>query len=242
MTPKMVAPLKMVAALCSVAALGWWTAPASAQAVDAGEAVVVEPTDTPQPLERGGSATLFTLRLPTDASCPGDSAHDSYRIQTFIVPASDDPATLEYESTKPVGEGRWGLVQTDTRPFVQGLTERNEGPGEPGRIGGLPVFTFGIYPPGLFEDGTYRIGVACTLDNEPEVFWDTEIVLTNDVDDQPGQLRWRVAGAPASTSDGGSNRTVALALGGVAVVAAAVAVYLHRSNRRAPSPLPEEQP
>lgn len=237
MTPK-----KMVAAACCTVALGWWTAPASAQAVDAGDAVVVEPADTSQPLERGGSATPFTLRLPTDASCPGDSAHDDYRIQTFIVPAADDPATLEFESTKPVGDGRWALYQTDTRPFVQGLTEMNEGPGEPGRIGGLPVFTFAVYPPDLFEDGDYRIGVACTLYGELELFWDTEIVLANDVEDEPGQLRWHVAGAAASTSEATPNRTLALALAGVGAAAAVGAVYLRRSDRTAPSPLPEEQP
>lgn len=232
---------RIAAVACCAAALGWAATPASAQAVDAGEAVVVEATDTSEPLERGVSATLFTLRLPKDASCPGDSAHDDYRIQSFIVPARDEPATLDFESTKPVGEGRWGLYQTDTRPFVQGLTEMNEGPGEPGRIGGLPVFTFAIYPPGLFEDGNHRIGVACTLYNEPEVFWDTEIVLTNDAEDEPGQLRWRVAGAPASASGGRSNRAVA-ALAVVAAASAALAGYLRRSNRPTPSPLLEEQP
>lgn len=220
--------------LAAVTALLIWSgssAPAHARAEDAGQAVIVRAGAPSQELERGGSADEFALRLPDDASCPGDSANDGYRIQTFIIPADEDPGTLTYESIKPAGEGRWGLYQPDSRPFVQGLTEMNQGPGEPGRIGGLPVFTFAIYPPRLFEDGAYRIGVACTLYNETERFWHTTIALTNDRTDEPAQVRWRAASAPVEPDGDGADRTIALVLLAIGLGSAGIAFALRRSSR-----------
>lgn len=212
--------------------------PTSAQE-PVGEAVVVDARDTSQAIERGGSADIFTLRLPDDASCPGDSANDGYRVQTFIVPSDDDPATLTYESTKPVGDGRWALTKPDTRPVINEFTEMNAGAGEPGRIGGIPALTFGIYPPGLFVDGEYRIGVACTLYNETERVWATSIVLTNDSEDEPAELIWRLASASKEASERRGNGRLAVLLGAAGVCSAGVALLLRRSARRHPPSLLE---
>lgn len=233
----------IVPAMALLATASSWATPANAQEQeeDAGQVVIVRADDPSHDLERGGSADVFTLRLPPDASCPGDSANDGYRVQTFIMPAADDPGALTYESTKPAGEGRWGLYQPNTRPYVQGLTEMNQGPGQPGRIGGLPVFTFAIYPPELFEDGEYRIGVACTRYNRTERFWHTTIALANDPTDQPAQLRWRATSAPVESEEDSHFGTAVPVLLGIAAASAVLAVALRRSAKADDPPTPAMQ-
>jgi len=54
----------------------------------------------------GNSSTSFTLRLPSGAACGGDSAHDGYRVQSYIVPSGIDPSTLTFNSSGPVPAGR----------------------------------------------------------------------------------------------------------------------------------------
>src|SRR5262245_29250980 len=49
--------------------------------VDAGAVSVVAADDPSRVLTEGGSADAFTLRLPEDAVCPGDSANDDWRVQ-----------------------------------------------------------------------------------------------------------------------------------------------------------------
>lgn len=221
----------VLASLC-----GLVVAPSASAQEPVGEALVVDASDPSRAIERGGSADLFTLRLPEGASCPGDSANDGYRVQTFIVPSDDDPATLIYESTQPVGEGRWGLIKPDTRPVINEFTEMNTGPGQPGRIGGIPALTFGIYPPGLFGDGEYRIGVACTLYNETKRVWATSIVLTNDAEDAPAELTWRLASASSEPSGRNDDGRLVLILAAVALGGAGLALLLRRSARRDRSP------
>jgi hypothetical protein len=219
----------LVAAIVGSGTLTWPVPSAWAQAQAAGEVVVVEADNLAKELTGGGSATVFTLRLPDGASCPGDSANDQYRVQSFIVPSADDPGIFTYGSIKPDGEGRWALYGVDTRPFVHALTERNDGAGLPGRIGGLPPLSFAVFPPGELPEGAYRIGVACTRFRKTERYWDTELMLLTGPDDEPGQLRWHLASVDPSSGDGSSGAT-GLAL--VAAAAALVAFLARRSTRR----------
>lgn len=209
-----------------------WSVPAaSAQAQDAGEAVVVDAGNPSKRLTDGASATVFTLLLPDGAACPGDSANDQYRVQSFVVPASHDPGALVYGSIKPEGDGRWSLYEVNTRPLVHALTEMNDGAGQPGRIGGFPPLSFAVFPPGELPEGRYRIGIACTRARRTERYWDTELVLTEVAEDEPGQLHWRAAGAAAvpSSGDGWSGTTV-LVLAAVGAGTAAATFLLRRSR------------
>lgn len=225
---------------------------ASAAGERAGDAVVINGLDGTASLTSGGSATSYSLRLPDGAACPGDSANENYRVQSFIVPATDDPATLTYESQKPAGEGRWALYDVNTTPFAQVLTEVATVPGEPGRITPLPQLSFAVFDPGMFPDGRYRIGVACTEWSETKRYWDTEIDIVADPADAPAQLRWAVVGTTSPDGSAGTSLLVGLTVVGVAV-AVAVVVLRRRfspvsstsstSSADRPTPSqPQEQP
>lgn len=182
--------------------------------VRSGDAVVVAPANTGDELVAGGSGTVFTLRLPEGSECPGDSRHDQYRTQSFLVPAGTDLGEIAYGVNDPVGDNSWSLYKaTDTSPYVDEGLPPNQGPGQPARIDPLPPFSFAEFPPGLLPDGEYTIGIACTYFRDTSNWWDVTIVIENDAADSPAQLTWRVAGvstevaeeAITDAADSGSN-------------------------------------
>jgi hypothetical protein len=174
--------------------------------VDGGTVTVVSASNAERPLSEGTSSTIFTLRLPEGATCPGDSEHDQWRIQSFIIPVGDDPGGLTYDDIGPEGPGLFALYAVDENPYVHVLLESNAAAGSPGRIAAVEPLSFAVFPPGTLPAGDYRIGLACTYFRHTALYWDTEFTLVADPEDQPGQLTWSVPGAPsASTSSGGSS-------------------------------------
>jgi hypothetical protein len=216
MTPRLTTAgeraVRLVASLAlttSLALCPFTAGPAAAESDRAGNAIIVDPRDWSHGITRGDSNTVWTLRLPQGASCPGDTFNDDWRIQTFIVPATDDPGTMKYRAIGPAGtttDDKWALYGADTVPFVQQATAKNDTPGHPGLIiMPLPDFSFGVFRPGYLPPGHYRMGVACALAWVTGRYWDTEIDLTQAPDVQPGQFRWTVVGSSASarSSNGG---------------------------------------
>jgi hypothetical protein len=236
----------IVASICgSLVSILGATAHASVSApVRAGDLIIVEADNPLKELTRGGSATKFTLRLAAEESCPGDSANDQWRIQSFLIPAADDPVALSYGEQGPDGDGRWPLYDLATHPFVHILTLPNTQVGLPGRIDAMPVFSFVLFPPGTLPDGHYRLGIACTYFRETAKYWDTELVLTTSPDDEPGQLDWRLANAPdtAENDNGsGSSTTLWLVLGAGVLGAVALTFILWQRSARRTTPLLKEQ-
>jgi hypothetical protein len=203
-------------------------AQAGAAGVRVGSAMVVRDAGATERRTSGGSSARFSLRLPAGASCPGDSASDGYRVQSFIVPAKDDPGALRYFSVMPVGEGRYALYDVYTNPFIQAQTAKATRPGGPGPIIDIPAFNFEVFPPGKLPAGVYHIGIACSLHNETIRYWDTDVQLTAAPSDHPAQLRWRVVGARSS---GGGSSALPWSLGAAAVAAVFVG-WTRRSSRR----------
>jgi hypothetical protein len=169
--------------------------PARAEdAVDLGDLVVLDVDGAP--LRNGGSATEFSLQMPPDATCPGDSMSDQWRVQSFVAPAADDIGSLHYGVIGPDGPAQYALFAVDTKPFAHQLTLANAAAGQPGRIGGVPLMSFAVMTPGLLPAGRYRIGIACTLFGATAHYWDTEIVLEDSPGDVPAQFTWRLPDAP----------------------------------------------
>jgi hypothetical protein len=115
---------------------------------------------------------------PAPALCPGDSASDGYRVQTFIVTAGTDPATLTYDSNGPVlpagGAGvAFPLVSATGINQVNRTTAVNTG-----QIVTTPPINLGVYGSSLLPDGAYSIGYACSLSGQTEAFWASEITVT----------------------------------------------------------------
>lgn len=179
------------------------TTPVGASEQRAGSVTVMKADDPGTTKQSGTFDDRFLLKPPARAACPGDSLNDDYRIQSFIVPASDDPGELQYESIKPSGEGRWALYNQWGSRWVQKMTSPNSGKGSPGLIDESPVLTLAYFKPGQLPAGTYRIGLACTYENETTRYWDARIEFTPG--DSSGTGSWTVLdqspyAAPSGTS------------------------------------------
>ena len=213
-------------------------------ATDAGGVTVVSASDRNDEITGGDTNTVFTLRLPTGSVCPGDSANDDWRVQTFIVPAETTLGSLSYGATRPSGEFMYGLYTTEGRPYTQVLLGQNPEPGLPGQILDPPALSFAPFTPDLLPLGRYKIGVACSYFEVGERYWDAELALTEDREIQPGERRWTVASADgadgadaaaaSSGDDGGLDPMVVVAAAAAAAAVPVAAVLAYR-RRRSPA-------
>jgi hypothetical protein len=204
----------------------------------AGDVQTVDAVQRAVPIERGGSLTEFSLEPPPASVCPGDSENDSWRVQTFLVPGDFDPGSLVW-AIGPQSETDtvYPMYDKFTQPVIEGLLVANEVAGQPARMNTLPPMNFGVFPKGELADGTYKVGLACTWYGATAQYWDTEIVITTDADDEPAGLAWRLASAP-DTAPGSSGDSDGFPWIYLAIGAAAVAVlgwFLLQRARRTPT-------
>lgn len=203
---------------------------------DIGEVQIVDANDATAPVDRGNGFTVFALRLPEGSTCPGDSANDQWRTQTFMIPADEDPLDLEYGAIGPEpwdsGE-HWAFFGTDTVPHVDVLLQRNATAGQPGVIPPLPPFSFSVIAGENIAPQEYRIGIACTYFGVTTQYWDNRIVVETAGDD-PDEFTWRLAGAPAEapTSDDESSLPIVPIIAGCAAVAVLGSLFWRRSGAR----------
>jgi hypothetical protein len=194
--------------------------PEAGAAVTVGTATVVNPFDggpeQGQPLDEGGSATPFSLLLPSGAACTGDSTNAGYRVQSYIVPSSVNPATLTWDANGPVPTGvganlRQPLYQATSTAYVSGQTADANPVGGPGPIISIPAFSYGVYSPGNVPAGVYNIGIACTLggpsSTQLDKYWNTTITVVADSGDEPAQIAWTVGGGSTTTTTTASTTT-----------------------------------
>lgn len=202
-------------------------------AEDAGSVEVVAADDPGRLLSGGGSAAEFTLRPPADATCPGDSALDNWRISSFVIPADDDPGQLVIGPFAPEGEGQWPLYLATTSAYINEALEQNFVAGEPARLLPVPALSFGVFPTDVLVPGRYTIGLVCSQWKVSAKYWDIDIVVVADPEDEPGGFRWSVVDAPAdavAADAGGGSSTVWWLVGGGAAIAV-VAVFLRPRGR-----------
>ncbi len=217
-------------------------------AADLGDVVVVSASDRTTPLTEGDTNTVFSLRLPTGSACPGDSANDDWRVQSFIVPAATDLAVLRYGSTRPRGEFMYGLYTTEGRPYVQVLLAQNPSPGQPGQILDPPPLSFGVFTPDLLPVGLYKIGIACSYYEIGAKFWDAEIVVSENRDVEPGQRTWALASSDETATaitagaTGSGDSAMAKAVAAAAALATVAVVGTLRLRRRRNPVLSKEHP
>lgn len=212
--------------------------------VDAGSVVVVDTVNSTRELTEGDSRTAFSLRLPDGSACPGDSANDDWRVQSFLVPADTDIGSLRYRALRPDGDAYRALRYPNGDIFTQAFTDPNPGPGSPGRILAVPPLTFAWFPAGSIPPGRYKIGIACTPPSwEVARFWDAEIELEEAADVEPGGLRWRVLadtdgavgnGADEGISNGDRALWTLIGVGTAGVLAAILLVRRRTSHSASP--------
>jgi hypothetical protein len=221
-----------------------------AQAVDggkdAGSVVIVEGANSDLELNEGDSTTPFSLRLPPDAACPGDTANDDWRVQSFMVPADTDVGSLRYRALRPDGDAYRGLRYPDGSIFTQAATDPNSKAGQPGRITSIPPLTFKWWPAGTIPPGRYKIGIACTPGAtwKVEKYWDTEIEFSIAPDVNPGGLKWTAipsddpSASVATTSSGGGTTWIPVVVAAAAV--ATVVLVIRRRKSRSAAPMLKE--
>lgn len=214
------------------------TIPASQVRGDIGDVVLVDDTGTP--LESGDGTTKFFVRLPPGASCPGDSASDQWRINSFLVPVDEDPLQLLFGSSGPEPpwtSGRYPLFNQDNGLAISlGMLRQNSSAGSPGLINQIPQTSFTMLALNNFAGGRYRLGIACTYFAQTTQYWDRQIVMTGAPNGQPNELTWTLPIAAEQTSrDGGSGSSFAPWL--LIIPLAAGLAVLGRRKRRSPATL-----
>jgi hypothetical protein len=203
--------------------------PASgAHALAGGTAVVAAPGGSA--ITAGGSATPFTLRLPSAAACAGDSAHGEFRVQSYMVPAAVDPGALTFGSTGPIpntfgANFRQPLYGPTKSGYVNAQTANADHPTDPGTIVNVPAFSFDVFRPGDVPAGTYNVGLACTKGpasaKQLTAYWNTTMVIAASASD-PAGLTWSVPGAaPVSAASAASGATTSPTLATVGAAGAA---------------------
>jgi hypothetical protein len=199
-------------------------APASA-ATNAGAAEVVGQNDAP--LNSGGSATLFTLKLPDGAACPGDTAHKGYLLFSYTVPVEVAPDRVTFPSNSPnIGVD---LIDTNGEPFVAQATGVDTGV-----VPQPPPFVWSRYDhhPEALPPGTYNVGLACVYNYRVVKYWNARVTFVAS-DRDPGGFTW-TASAPIRPSSGGSSGDpwiVVAAVAGALVVAAGVGWWVRRGRK-----------
>ena len=155
----------------------------------------------------GNSATAFALGLPAGAACPGDSANDGWRWQTYMVPASVDPSTLTFDANGPVPSGvgaafRQPLYDTAFSPIVNQQTANATTPPGPGPIINIPSANYSAFAPGDIPAGVYNIGIACTLGpasaTQMSSYWNVQKTFTVNATGGPAQVDWVRGTIPAA--------------------------------------------
>jgi len=232
------------AVIAAIYVLGGPTVWAADAPIDSGSVTVVDPVVRTKEITNARSATEFSLQLPAGEACPGDSLHDQWRWQTFVIPAADDPGAIVYEVQGPSGPGQWPLFDTRTHPLVDEILQANAAPNLPGAVPAIDALSFAVFPPGTLPAGNYRIGVACTLFRETAKYWSTEIVITDAPNDKPAKFVWRLSTAPEAAPESSSSSSPWLIVAAAAAVVAVLGWLLARRSARtisANSPISKEK-
>ena len=188
----------LLAAVVLLSILGVFSALPASGATNNGTATLTQSSGT--------GATNFTINLGGSASCPGDGIA-GYRWQTFMIPAAADiDATLTFGNNGPTAVGsefRQPLWDISSSPVAQKLPDIAVAPATTGGISGIPNFNFEVYSPGDVPNGTYKIGVACTLgpasETQLKTYWSQQITITSNPAGGNAQIDWIVA-APVPTT------------------------------------------
>jgi hypothetical protein len=207
-------------------------------AVVSGTAEITAPYAT-TPLDSGGSATEYGVVLPAAAACPGDTAHQGYRVYSYLVPQNVPLSSLTVKGDAPfrgdAGHPYFGYIAFGEY-YGPVNTDLNTGgiPDLP------PEFTWSrLTRHDLFANGqtsaVWDGGILCATANGAVTNdWNTAIQFTVSSAD-PGGFTWKVVNPPSTSFFNGVTIGVALIL--LSAVVGAFAII--RSRRSGPPPAVE---
>ena len=161
------AALATLATTAPLIAVSPATAAVASPAATVNGSVSMSPTSG---TKSGNNFTSFSITLNTSSACPGDSASGNYLWQTFLIDSSVDLQSVQFGSTGPVV-----TESADTGKFARALYNASNsrvvnkqtdiGTATNGPITGIGTLKFTANTSGTasIPNGTYNMGVACTL-------------------------------------------------------------------------------
>jgi hypothetical protein len=200
----------MAVTLVFVGALAIHGHPVSA-ATEAATATIGNPTSV-SALDAGGSATVFTVRLPDGAKCSGDTAKQGYHVFSYLVPKGTSAAVVKFINFPDQGFGfvdntgtYYGSVNTaiDTGQIIGIPTNFSWGP--------LTVPGGGTVELADLTGGTSKTwegGIACAKDSVVSDWWGTDITFTATAADPLGFTWTATAGVPTPAPGAATTTTL----------------------------------
>lgn len=226
---------KVGIATASVSIAGTVALAAAAGAVaTSGPVTIVDPTTNVALAGPQASAKQFAANVPSPSLCPGSTASNGYHVFSFMVPAGTDPSTVSFSTGVP----STGLGYFDTGGNYQG-------PINTSTTGQVLVPSAGLtwVSPALGATGSYTVtdltggstktwdsGWACAdTTGAVQKYWDQQITFTTSTTDAKGFTWTPVANVGANAPE--VPLTIALPLGGAAVLGTGAFVNRRRSSR-----------
>jgi hypothetical protein len=198
---------------------------ASAATVN-GQATITTPGTTTA-LDSGGSTTQFTVDLPANAACSGDTASGGYHVYSYLVPSGTSVTGVTFVNFPSTG---LGFVDTSGNYYGPANTAVTTGQivNIPNNLEFAPLLSFsGVTVASLTggsNHGVWDGGIVCA-DTTGHVsdFWTTEITFVASAGD-PNGFTWTAnssttttttttAGGSTTTTTGGGSTTTTSADG-----------------------------
>ena len=202
---------------------------ASASASTLGGTATIADPSTSQPLASGGSTTQFTVTLPAQAACSGDTATGHYHVYSYLVPKGTDITTLTFPSGHP--STGWGLFTSGGTYYGSQNTAQTTG-----QIINIPT-NFEWQPVNAAAGGitgVWEAGIACAdTNNNLSDYWNTEVTFTTNASDPNGFTWAAVPGVPSQTPELGW--AVLLPVSAVGILGLGIWARSRRSTRLAPA-------
>ena len=168
-----------------------------------GVATIAVAADPSQALSSGGSTTLFTVALPPNAACSGDTASDGYHVYSYLVEEGTDLSTVKFVGSPSTGFGfvntlgvYYGAANTavTTGQIVSIPADFEWGPLV--SIDKVPLASL-LYTGGT--TGAWEAGIACAnTDGALSDNWNTPITFTASSGD-PNGFTWSATGKVTTT-------------------------------------------
>lgn len=233
------AAAKVGIATASVGIAGSMAFAAAAGAMTtSGPVTIVDPTTNVALTGPQASAKQFAANVPSPSLCPGSTASNGYHVYSFMVPAGTDPSTVNFSTGVPstglgyfdTGGNYQGPINTSTTGQVlvpsSGLTWASTA------LGATGSYTVTDLTGGSTK--TWDSGWACAdTTGVVQKFWDQQITFTTSTTDTNGFTWTPLATVGANAPE--VPLTVALPLGGAAVLGAGALVNRRRSSRTSAS-------
>lgn len=217
-----------------VAVITLCTAPAVSGAQTLGGTATI--TDTAgNALASGGSTTSFSVSLPSQAACSGDTTNDGYHVFSYLVPPGTSPTSISFATGDPsTGYGFFTSLPSyygsaNTAPTTGVIIQI------PDFEWGPAVTNYGLLSALLYDggqSGVWEGGIACANSSGTVTdYWNTEITFTASSSDPDGFVWSAVPGVPSSTPE--ASAAVILPLAAVVILGGGVWGWRRRTRKSA---------